>query len=257
MSIKAYKNENSKINLVFIPGGPGLSSISFEKLMPLKEKCSLHFFDPMGTTSELKVTPTYSNLLNELKESIKHLDNIVLCGHSFGGIQAIDLASQNPENIKGLIAISSPVSKNAFSIIEKNFESEASIEKNEISNRLANNPTNEIYKEWFYIFRDFYFNPKKSNEHISIVTEDSVCVRNYSEAITESSQKSETLLNLKKVSIPKLFITGSLDMIMPPLSAKYEATVGGFNLEIIKNAGHFVHYECPKEVIKIISKFLT
>jgi pimeloyl-ACP methyl ester carboxylesterase len=257
MSVKEFINKDSNINLVFISGGPGLSSISFNGLISLKEKYSLHFIDPMGTNSELKETPTYKNLLIEVKESIKHLDNVILCGHSFGGIQAVDIASDNLENIKGLIIIGSPMSTNAFSILGQNFEKGITENQNLISDKLENEPTDEIYKEWFYEYRNFYFNPKKADEFISIIMNDSVCVKSYSEAIVESSQKQEKLEKLNNINIPKLFITGSLDQVMPPDSAQHESKLGGLKLKIIKGAGHFVHYECPEEIIKVINNFLT
>ena len=257
MPLRSFKNSKSNINLVFIPGGPGLSSASFNQLMPLNEKFSLFYFDPMGTTTELKQVPNYSNLLGELKNVIKNLDNVVLCGHSFGGIQAIDILSENLNNIMKLIVLGSPVSENAFTILKENFKTGITEKHNIISDKLTNQPTDEIFKEWFYIYRDFYFNPKKSDELISIITEDAVCVKNYSEAIAESFQKSEKLNEVKNIDIPKLFIAGALDRITPPKSAEYDANKGGFELKIVENAGHFVHYECPKSTIKIINEFLT
>ena len=67
--MKCFINKNAKYNLVFIPGGPGLSSISFTPLEELKEEFGLYFFDPMGTRTPLKTTPTYEALLSELKNN--------------------------------------------------------------------------------------------------------------------------------------------------------------------------------------------
>jgi pimeloyl-ACP methyl ester carboxylesterase len=44
---------------------------------------------------------------------------------------------------------------------------------------------------------------------------------------------------------------------VPPNSAQYESEMGGFRLEIIKEAGHFVHCEYPEETINIVGNFLT
>ena len=257
MPLRSFINSKSNINLVFIPGGPGLSSVSFNQLMPLNKNFSLFYFDPMGTTTELKQIPNYGNLLEELKNAIKNLDNVVLCGHSFGGIQAIDILSENLNNIMKLIVIGSPVSESAVAALRENFKIGIAKRHNIISDKLANRPTDEIYKEWFYIYRDFYFNPKRSDELISIITEDTVCVKNYSEAIAESFQKSAKLNEVKNINIPKLFIAGNLDRVMPVESAKHDANKGGFKLKIVEDAGHFVHYECPKSTIRIINEFLT
>ena len=257
MTLKEFKNKNSKINIVFIPGGPGLSSISFKELMPLRKKYSLYFFNPMGTTTKLKKIPSYYVLLKELKDSTKGLDNVVLCGHSFGGIQVIDIASDNPPNIKGVIAISAPVSKNAFSILFRSFKKESTEKHHNISEKMKIESSDETYKQWFYVHRDFYFNPQRSNDLISIIKDDSVCVKNYLGALNESSQKFDKLDKIKNIKIPKLFISGYLDKVVPPKSAKYEAEKGGFQLKIVQNAGHFIHYECPEDTIKIIDGFLT
>ncbi|MFT6631887.1 MAG: pimeloyl-ACP methyl ester carboxylesterase [Bacteriovoracaceae bacterium] len=257
MEVKKYINKHSKLNLVFIPGGPGLSSISFDKLHPLKEKYSLFFLNPMGTTTKPNDVHDYDALLNEVKNSIKDMDNVVLCGHSFGGIQAIDIATNNYPNIKGLIVIGSPVSSKAFVSLGKRFESGITEKHTAISEKLENQPTDELYKEWFYIYRNFYFHPDNADQNIATITDDSVCVKSYTEAIAESATKEDRLYRLKSISIPKLFITGDADLVMSPKSAKDEANLGGFDLKIIKNAGHFAHYEQPQQTIETIDEFLS
>lgn len=257
MKVEIQKNSHSNINLVFLAGGPGLSSISFRPLSSLSEKYTLHFIDPMGTTSKLKIEPTYSNLFLEIEEYIEDIENVVLCGHSFGGIQAIDLASRNKNNIKGLISIGAPVSKNAFEILSANFKEGLTEEHNVASEKLSTTPTNEIYKEWFYIYRNFYFNPEFSDKSIEVITQDQVCVKSYTAAISESSQKEQALKALGKLNFPKLLIAGDLDQVLPPQSALHEAEIGGLTLKTIKNGGHFVHYECPDETINIIDDFLS
>ena len=257
MKAQVMKNESSKINLVFLSGGPGLSSLSFMPLKELESSFNLHFLDPMGTNSKLSVEPTYQNLLNEIESYIQDIPNVILCGHSFGGIQAVEIASKDNSNILGIIAIGSPVSQNAFKVLNKNFDVELTQEQMELSKKLQDAPTNGIYKDWFFAYRDFYFNPATSSESISVITDDNVCVKSYSSAIMESSTKESCLKALKSKNINKLFITGELDKVLPPASAKHEAEMGGFELEVIENAGHFAHYESPKETIKIIMDFLS
>lgn len=84
-----------------------------------------------------------------------------------------------------------------------------------------------------------------------------MCVKSYSEAIAESATKEDRLLKLKSVDIPKLFITGDADLVMPPESAKEEAELGGFDFKIVNKAGHFAHYERPQQTIELINSFLS
>lgn len=257
MKAKVIRNESSEINLVFIPGGPGLSSLSFVPLMQLKESFNLHFLDPMGTNSELEVEPTYLNLLNEIEQYIQDFSNVILCGHSFGGIQAIEIANRGKADILGVVAIGSPVSQNAFDILNKNFDFDLSQNQIDLSKKLQTDPTDEIYKKWYFAFRDFYFNPETADENISVIIDDEVCVKSYSYAIKESSNKENHLKALKTNKILKLYITGELDKVLPPTSANHEAELGGFDLKVIENAGHFSHYEKPEKAIHIILDFLS
>ena len=75
MKAQVMRNESSKINLVFISGGPGLSSMSFMPLKELESSFNLHFLDTMGTNTELSVEPTYQNLLNSFSEEKNNLKN--------------------------------------------------------------------------------------------------------------------------------------------------------------------------------------
>lgn len=257
MKAEVIRNEASDLNLIFLSGGPGLSSLSFKPLKELGSKYNLHFLDPMGTTSELSIEPTYTNLLNEIEDYIQNIPNTVLCGHSFGGIQAINIASKAKPNILGVIAIGSPVTENAFKILNENFDVELTQDQLDLSRKLQEAPTDEIYKDWFFAYRDFYFNPAISSNAISVITDDAVCVKSYSSAIQESGTKEDCLKSLRSKNILKLFITGELDKVLPPVSAKHEAEVGGFDLEVIEDVGHFAHYESPKETMKIIMDFLS
>ncbi|MCB0415552.1 MAG: alpha/beta hydrolase [Bdellovibrionales bacterium] len=255
--MNSFINKSAKFNLVFVPGGPGLSSISFNRLEDLKNDFGLYFFDPMGTTTLLKTDPTYEVLLNELKEAVTNIENVILCGHSAGGIQSIDLASRGLKNIKGVIVIGSPVTGYAFEVLNKNFDVELSDEQKDLNHKLDHAPTDQIYKDWFIAFRDFYFNPKTAHKDIEVIMQDSVCVKSYSMSISESATKENCLKKLKGMNLLKLYIAGDLDRVLSPDSAKHEANLGGFDLTLIKNAGHFAQYERPAETMDAIRKFLT
>lgn len=247
---------NINYNLVFLAGGPGLSSYSFKKLSPLREIAELHFYNPMGTVEPLNVVPSYDNLLNEIIDYIDPLENVILCGHSFGGIQAIDLASQDRKNIKGLISIASPVSADSFKILNENFSKFQTELGDMVTRELASNPSNEVYKKWYLHFKDFYFYPKHSQTMIEAITNDSVCVKNYIQAISTASEKEDSIQRLQNISIPKLLIYGEFDNVLPEQSAKSEAALGDFLLRKVNTSGHFPHYENSDQTIHIIKSFL-
>ncbi len=99
---------------IFIHGGPGAWSESFEKLKgnSLEEQLTMVYYDQRGCgRSEKSKTGDYS--LKTMIEDIEqirdhfHADKVYLLSHSFGGILATNYAFKYPEHVKGLILANS------------------------------------------------------------------------------------------------------------------------------------------------------
>ena len=247
-----------KKNIIFIPGGPGLSADSFKSLEALSNDYKLHFFNPMGTGGGMHFeTPTYDNLLTELRSFIQLIPGeIYLCGHSFGGVQAIDLASNGLERVAGIILIGAPVSDETFATFSENVAAATGEKETKFLEDFNAEPTNEKYKEWFNIFKDLYFNPTHADKMVAVINDDRVNVKNYLNGFSGIMGKAPALENLKTKDIKKLFISGELDKIVPPMSADREAKKGGFELQVIPEAGHFVHFERPEMTAELIRNFI-
>lgn len=105
----AKKSKGINLNWIFLPGGPGLGS---EYLMPLISILKLpgHFWlldlpgDGSNTTSNNK--KSFSHWEKALIEAVDLLENVVLVGHSTGGMFAL-AAKGLKSRLKGLVLMNS------------------------------------------------------------------------------------------------------------------------------------------------------
>ena len=99
-----------KIPLIVIPGGPGASSKLYRRYLgPLGERHRLVFWDYRGTGNSKPTTAFgFAHDHADLKEVIQSLNapRVSLLAHSYGGVHAVKLASENTHLIDKLILVS-------------------------------------------------------------------------------------------------------------------------------------------------------
>lgn len=253
------KNKRNPLapNIVLIPGGPGLGSDSFEAFASCFKDINVYFFHPTGTIGEDSTElSSYDDQLLELSKEIKKLENVYLCGHSFGGIQAVDIALRLPAQIKGVICIASPFSENAFKDLGINFSKEKTSQQIMMNEIFKNNPTNENYQKWFATYAHIYFSKSKIEAGRKLLLESRVNVKNYLGATNEASRKAHLLNEIKTSQVKKLFIAGNEDHLLPPHILKSDSDSGSFIFKTIDNAGHFIHFEEPEKTAEIVEDFI-
>ncbi|HLE12958.1 MAG: hypothetical protein A2504_12990 [Bdellovibrionales bacterium RIFOXYD12_FULL_39_22] len=255
------KAELKSPNLVFIPGGPGLGPNSFDLLSEKIVGVNVFYFYPTGTILEESGgrTPSvlsYDVQLADLVNEIKKIKAPILCGHSFGGIIATDLAVKSPELISGLICIASPFSKNSFDEVSKNFMAIQNEESETINNLFEKNPTNDLYKKWFAHYAELYFSHKNIKNGKKLLLNDSSCVKAYLDATEEASQKESLLAEIKSSSVRRIFIAGEEDRLLPPNVLEKDAASGDYKFISIEYAGHFAHFDQPDMVSEVIINFI-
>lgn len=134
------KNTNYKIwtssvgsgekKILVLSGGPGLSHTylrSFADHLP-QENFTVYFYDQLGTGnshSELTDTSlwTLERYLNELEQVVEGLglNQFTICGHSWGGILAIEYALKHPDKLSGLIISNMVASVESYLISYRKF----------------------------------------------------------------------------------------------------------------------------------------
>lgn len=244
-------------NLVLIPGGPGLGPVSFEPLASFIKNINVFFYYPTGTYGDqAEKLLSYEEQIEELSIEVEKLENVYLCGHSFGGIQAVDLALRISSKIEGIICIASPFSSEAFKEVEINGSKNKTLEQIKMDDVFMNDPSNENYKRWFASYAHLYFSSSNVVKGHNMLLDDSVSVQNYLGARADSALKEHLLMDIKKSSIRRLFVTGEHDRLLPVEVLREDSLLGDFMFKVVKNAGHFVHFDQAEDTSVLIEEFI-
>lgn len=116
LEIETYGNSKDK-TLIYLHGGPGYNSVSFEKTTAetlAKNGFFVISYDRRGEgrNEHLKAEYTFDQTFEDLNQIYQTygIKKATLIGHSFGGIVAALFADENSEKINSLILLSTPVS---------------------------------------------------------------------------------------------------------------------------------------------------
>ena len=123
--------------MMFLHGGPGYNSASFEGTTA-EALASAGFYVVVydrrgeGRSVDFNAKFTFDETIQDISKisDSLHLDSIILLGHSFGGMVAVEFATAYPEKTKAVVLIGAPVSlQESFKTILK--ASRKIYEKNE------------------------------------------------------------------------------------------------------------------------------
>lgn len=114
-SVKLYLKVSGKgTPCIFVHGGPGAWSLSFEALggNALEKKLAMYYFDQRGcgrSGSSVNKNYTLDRMTSDIEEirALSGLDKVYIMGHSFGGSLAHSYALRYPQHVKGLILLNS------------------------------------------------------------------------------------------------------------------------------------------------------
>lgn len=223
-----------------------------------------------GESEKLPDLKSYVNkeLVQDINALIDHFGkpNAVLIGHDWGGIFASELAAEYPSKVSHLVIINAPYKGAYLEALKSNL--------------------GQFFKSWYVFFfqlkylpeltmiaRDLasleqvYKNPKTKQ---SIITQDELEAYKYTFSRPGAFTSAINLYraqrfnevdifgtNIKKIKPPIMVIWGESD---PYLSVECATKLTKFadNVKFeFLDAGHFPHIEKPKEVTKIIRRFIT
>ncbi|HJJ16161.1 MAG TPA: alpha/beta hydrolase [Clostridiaceae bacterium] len=143
-------------------------------------------------------------------------EKLNLCGLSLGGILSIDYAIEYPEKVNSIILIGT---------------------------------TYEIPKRMFklqnFIFK---FMPKSTFENMGIKKNDFI-------NLTNSMEDLDIKSKVDNIKCPALILCGEKDNVNMESAKQLNRNIKESKLEIIKNAGHEVNTESPKELASVMSEY--
>ena len=269
----SYRREGSGPVLVCHPGGPGFSSRYFGDLAGLGGSFTLVLLNPRGSEGSDRpsdrrayATEDYVDDLEELQAHLG-LEQMLLLGHSHGGVVAQAYAAAHPDRVEKLVLASTlarfaeeqtaameagmhakadePWYADALAALEA--EQEGRFESDEELAELA-------FREFPFYFARYGDAERAYLEGLrgEIPVADALLLFN-NEVFTTFDLRPV----LAKITAPTLVITGEEDFITGPICAADLAAIPDATTVILPGSGHFIFVEARDRFRDEVTGFLT
>lgn len=246
----------------FIPGGPGLSSMSLRSMDLLSRSFDLVYIDPPGTAGldELP-NPTFFSVVDALEAELLSLKRpIVLCGHSFGGLYAVEILSRRRLDVVGFCAIAVPFSNEAYAAATNQFNLHMTPELSAAGNRFDEKPTNENLAQLYGSYGVLYFSADTKKRGNSLLASDLVSAPSFVNILPVISERTPDIQFtdlLRACALRKVMIAGAEDLLLPLEVLRVEAQATQCEFHEVSSAGHFVTFDQPEAVARLIENIFT
>ncbi|AWU43588.1 alpha/beta hydrolase [Blattabacterium sp. (Cryptocercus kyebangensis)] len=249
-----YKIKGNGRSIVFLHGFMESSEIwnFFYDIFSEEYKILLIDFPGHGKSSSYEEKTIFT--MEEVADIVKfilekeNIEKSIFVGHSMGGYIALALAEKYPEIFLGLCLLHSTAESDTKEKKRNRIRS--------IQFAINNYPlfiSSSIQK---------LFNPKKLDllkREINLLKKITLSTSSKSAIsfLRGMSIRKDRRFLLKKTKFPKLYIIGLHDLILHKKRIREEAKFG-YNCHFIEiSTGHMGHIEKPKEISKILEKFMN
>ncbi len=243
-----FESQNEGQPLVLIHGLLD-SAFGFRKMIPfIDKKYKLYIIDIPGFGKSklpqiqyLYQVDIFSDMIYKILQKLS-LDNIVLCGHSMGGLIAQHMAIQDSKNnrIQKLVLLSSggiphPERDKMRAVLFPADHEEVARLLQHLYYKETPMPSKLIRKTLVHAW---------NSREYKFLAENTI------ERETEIFFGSEA----RKIKIPTTIISGKQDLITTPEAMKtLKSYIRGSKLVLLEHTRHAIHLEKPKEVAEIIN----
>ena len=269
----AYHRSGSGPTLVCHPGGPGFSSLYFADLAALGDELELVLLDPRGTGgSDPARDPgqyaiaDYASDVEELREHLG-LEQLLLFGHSHGGVVTVEYAASHPDRVERLILASTlprhgPEQEAAMQRAVEAREGEpwyadaVDALQTELQGEFADGrELMELARRMMPLYYGDY--GEREQRHVASLAGDSLCVdatRLWEQELWEHFDLRPLLPSL---AMPTLVITGERDFITgPACAAELSDGIPAAETVVLPGTGHMIFVEAPEEFREAVLGFL-
>ena len=197
--------------------GLGQTEKSWDKIIEELDKSNIKAKNPNLFELAKNYEINYENIYRTFCDYCNSFkEKLNLCGLSLGGILSIDYAIEYPDKVNSIILIGTTYK------IPKN-----------------------MFKLQNFIFR---FMPKSTFENMGIKKNDFI---NLTNSMADLDIKSK----VDNIKCKALILCGEKDNVNMERAIQLNRNIKASKLEIIRNAGHEVNTENPKELARVISKY--
>jgi pimeloyl-ACP methyl ester carboxylesterase len=269
----AYHRSGSGPTLVCHPGGPGFSSMYFGDLAGLGDELELVLLDPRGTGgSDPARDPReyaiadYAADLEELREHLG-LEQLLLLGHSHGGVVGVEYAATHPGRVERLILAStlarhSPEQDAAMQQAVEARKDEpwhadaVDALQSELQGDFADGQElMELGRRMMPLYYADY--GERERRHVASLDGDSLCVDATRLWEKELWEHFDLRPLLPRLTMPTLVIAGEQDFITGPVSAAELAEgIPSAETVLMPGVGHMIFVEGPEQFREAVLSFL-
>jgi proline iminopeptidase len=246
----------------------------------LSDSFRLIYYDQRGRgRSADGVKPEDVTLVSDIADIEKvrqyyHLDSVVLLGHSWGTVLALEYALRYPDRVSHMILMNpAPASEADYKQLRNDWldKRAADMERRKAIAETA--AYKEADPEAVTAYYRIHFKPAlaRSEDYEKLITRmQASFVRQGNAGIikaraVESRLMTETwalsgynlLLKLKTVSIPTLVIYGDHDFIPAATAEHITQAIPNARMVTLKDCGHFTYLECPVVVREQVDAFFA
>jgi 2-succinyl-6-hydroxy-2,4-cyclohexadiene-1-carboxylate synthase len=255
---KEFKVKNP---IIFLHGFTGsVNDWNFVTEQP-SEKFSSIFIDLIGhgksdapNSVEFYETKFQIELLKYVLDYFD-LENVILVGYSMGGRLALSFTIKYQESVDALILESTSFG------IENEIERLERIESDKkLAEQIENSSVKGFINKWikaplFDSLKNVGLEKFNTLKNDKIRNNNLVGLKN--SLLGFSTGKMENyFLKINNLQVKTLLIVGELDEKFVKINIKANSILANSELEIIKESGHNVHFEKPKEFLKFLNRFI-
>ncbi|MCB2219281.1 MAG: alpha/beta hydrolase [Bacteroidetes bacterium] len=280
---------NTKSPIIFLHGGPGgmIKDENIEALRPLTELGhDLYFYDQIGSGHSARLNDIseytverHNADLHEIIEKISS-EKVIIIGHSWGCLLAINYIQEHPESVEMLILGSpGPIlpinNKLKYEIPPDSLNLIAPEWTNEEGNKKAYNLRTKLILKWAYMFNKKLASDKEVDDFFTYLNEElsksTFCKINqvvkkhrggggyYAHIMTVKSfnDVKDKRDRLRNIDIPVLILRGQCDNQRWGYTQEYLDLLQNSNLVVINNTGHDIVNGNKDRYYELINDFIA
>ena len=262
--------------IIVLHGGPDFDhTYLLPELDRLSDHYRLIYYDQRGRgRSASHVQPEDVTLASDLDDLDKvrqhfHLDSVVLLGHSWGTVLALEYALRNPQRVSRLLLMNpSPASADDYKQLRSDWLQRRPQEM-ERRKAIAATPAYQqgdpaaVTAYYRIHFKPAFACPEHYEKFMtrlsaSFTNEGVLKARAVEDRLmTETWSKTDynLLPKLKTLTIPTLIISGDHEFIPAETADHISQALPNARLIVLKDCGHFTYLECPVPVHENIDNF--
>ena len=221
------------------------------------------FYDQRGTGASPLTNPSAPQTmeaqvadLDAVRDHL-HLNQIDLCGDSYGGLLVIAYAAAHPEHVHQLIISDGLASFDSIvhlfpQVFPDKLEAQAAAAKTSTAS-----PEAQAQQGLRDHFAMIFYSPEKLAHYMANAPDLGFSPAT-SEAIAKANPNVDYTAALAKFNFPTLVINGRYDMNVAPLTAwrMYKA-IPNAKIVFFEQSGHLPSYEEPEKYLQTLNNFLT